>query len=189
VRVVSAVLFAVSLVACVTVPNLGVPAVLLVPAGMAWLFVLMGVTGALQVFLLRWVRARGLSTYNMVLTASQATGALLWGLIAQALGLVPTFLAAAVLLMIAGAVIVTVWPFPDVARWNSDSAVYWSEPELTYEPDPQEGPVLVTVRYVVPPESQEAFLEAMEPVRRTRLRTGATSCSSTGTEPTRRCSS
>ena len=158
VLVVSAVLFAVSLVACVTVPNLGVLAVLLVPAGMAWLFVLMGVTGALQVFLPRWVRARGLSTYNMVFAASQATGALLWGVMAQALGLVPTFLAAAVL-MIAGAVTVTVWPLPDVAHWNSDSAVYWAEPELTYEPDPQEGPVLVTVRYVVPPESQEAFLE------------------------------
>ena len=94
---------------------------------------------------------------------------------AQALGLVPTFIAVAVL-MIAGAVTVTVWPFPDVAHWNSDSAVYWAEPELAYEPDPQEGPVLVTVRYVVPSESQEAFLEAMEPVRRTRLRTGATSC-------------
>ena len=61
-------------------------AVLLVPAGMAWLFVLMGVTGALQVFLPQWVRARGLSTYNMVFAASQATGSLLWGLVAQAVG-------------------------------------------------------------------------------------------------------
>ena len=48
------------------VPNLLVLAVLLVPAGMAWLFVLMGVTGALQVFLPGWVRARGLSMFNVV---------------------------------------------------------------------------------------------------------------------------
>jgi MFS family permease len=173
--VLAAVLFAVSLVACVTVPVLGLLAVLLVPAGMAWLFVLMGVTGALQVFLPQWVRARGLSTYNMVFAASQATGSLLWGLVAQAVGLVPTFLAAAVV-MLAGAVTVAIWPFPDVAHLDRDPAVYWRDPDLAYEPEPQEGPVLVVVRYVVPARVEDSFLEAMEPVRRTRLQTGATSC-------------
>jgi hypothetical protein len=142
---------------------------------MAWLFVLMGVTGALQVFLPQWVRARGLSTYNMVFAASQATGSLLWGLVAQAVGLVPTFLAAAVV-MVAGAVTVAIWPFPDVAHLDRDPAVYWEEHDLTYQPDPQEGPVLVTVRYRVPSETEAPFLEAMEPVRRSRLQTGATSC-------------
>ena len=136
--VLSAALFAVSLVACVTVPVLGVLAVLLVPAGMAWLFVLMGVTGALQVFLPQWVRARGLSTFNMVFAASQAAGALLWGLVAQAVGLVPTFLAAAAL-MVAGAVTVAVWPFPDVAHLDRDPAVFWREPDLAHEPDPRWG--------------------------------------------------
>jgi hypothetical protein len=89
--------------------------------------------------------------------------------------LVPTFLAAAVL-MVAGAATVAVWPFPDVAHLDRDPAVFWKDPDLAYEPHAQEGPVLVVVRYVVPPETQEPFLEAMEPVRRTRLQTGATSC-------------
>ena len=111
----SGVLFAVSLVACVFVPNLVVLAVLLVPAGMAWLFVLMGVTGALQVFLPEWVRARGLSMFNVVFAGSQAFGSLLWGLVAQAFGLVLTFVAAAVV-MAAGAATVAIWPLPDVAR-------------------------------------------------------------------------
>ena len=173
--VLSAVLFAVSLVACVTVPVLWVLAILLVPAGMAWLFVLMGVTGALQVFLPQWVRARGLSTYNMVFAASQVAGSLLWGLVAQTVGLVPTFLAAAVVMLL-GAVTVAIWPFPDVAHLDRDSAVYWDDPDLAYEPDLQEGPVLVVVRYVIPPETEEQFLRAMEPVRRSRLQTGATSC-------------
>ncbi|WP_448628774.1 MFS transporter [Geodermatophilus sp. URMC 64] len=57
-----------------TVPVLAVVAVLLVPGGMAWLWVLMGVSGALRVLLPQWVRARGLSTFNMVFAASQATG-------------------------------------------------------------------------------------------------------------------
>jgi MFS family permease len=176
VLVVSGVLFSGSLVACVLVPNLWVLAVLLVPAGMAWLFVLMGLTGALQVFLPAWVRARGLSMFNVVFAASQAAGSLLWGVAAQWFGLVPTFVAAAAL-MAAGAATVPMWPLPDVAEWDRDSAVYWPEPTLSYEPHPQDGPVLVTVRYVVSTECEAEFLEAMEQVRLTRLRTGATSCS------------
>jgi MFS family permease len=173
--VISTLVFAGSLIACVTVSNLGVLAVLLLPAGMAWLSVLMSVSGSLQVFLPRWVRARGLSTFNVVFAASQGVGSLLWGLVAQTVGLVPTFLAAA-LAMVIGAMTVAFWPYPDVAHLDRDPAVYWTDPDLTYEPDPQEGPVLVTVRYVVSPEVEAPFLEAMQRVRRSRLQTGATSC-------------
>jgi quinol monooxygenase YgiN len=71
---------------------------------------------------------------------------------------------------------VRLWPLPDVSDWDRSSAVYWPEPELAHEPSPREGPILVTVRYVVPPEHEAEFLEAMELVRLSRLRTGATSC-------------
>jgi MFS family permease len=173
--VASGVLFAGSLLACVLVPDVVVLAVLLVPAGMAWLTVLMGVTGALQVFLPGWVRARGLSMFNVVFAGSQTVGSLLWGLVAQWFGLVPTFVAAAAVMAV-GAATVACWPLPDVAHWDRDPAVYWPEPELAYQPGPQEGPVLVTVRYAVPAEDEEEFLAAMELVRASRLRTGASSC-------------
>jgi MFS family permease len=183
--VVSGAVFTASLVACVSVPNLFALALLLVPSGMAWLFVLMGITGALQVFLPGWVRARGLSMFNVVFAGSQAAGSLLWGVVAQWVGLVPTFLAAAALMAI-GTATVRVWPLPDVADWDRHSAAYWPDPTLTYDPDPQEGPVLVTVRYVVSPEHEAEFLAAMELVRLSRLRTGATSCElyRDGTDPT-----
>ncbi len=171
----SGVLFAGSLIACVFVPNLVVLAILLVPAGMAWLAVLMGVTGALQVFLPRWVRARGLSMFNVVFAGGQAIGSLLWGLVAQWTGLVTTFVAAAVVMAL-GALTVTVWPLPEVSDWDRDPAAFWPEPDLTYEPDPREGPVLVSIRYTVPEEHEAEFLDAMRLVRLSRLRTGATEC-------------
>lgn len=185
VLVVASVLFAGSLVACVTVTNLAVLVVLLVPAGMAWLFVLMGITGALQVFLPAWVRARGLSMFNVAFAGSQALGSLVWGLVAQWTGLFPTFVAAAAV-MVAGAVSVRFWPLPAVEDWNRATAAYWPDPTLAYEPDPREGPVLVTVRYVVPAEDEAEFFAAMESVRLSRLRTGATSCTlyRDGADPT-----
>ena len=43
---------------------------------------------------------------------------------------------------------------------------------LVFEPCPNDGPVLVTVRYRVSPENLSDFVEAMSAVRRSRLRTG-----------------
>ena len=100
---------------------------------------------------------------------------MLWGLLAQWIGLLPTFVTAAVVMAV-GAATAVFWPLPHVSGWDRDPAVYWPDPTLAYEPDPQEGPILVTVRYQVPPEHEAEFLAAMEPVRQTRLRTGATDC-------------
>jgi Transmembrane secretion effector len=106
--------FSASLVACVRIRHVIVLAILLVPAGMAWLWVLMSATGALQVFLPGWVRARGLSTFNIVFADGQAIGAFFRGLLAQWVGFVPAFIAAAAVMALS-TVTVAVWPFHDVS--------------------------------------------------------------------------
>jgi MFS family permease len=171
---VSGLVFSAALVACVLVRQLALLAILLVPAGMTWLWVLMTVTGALQVFLPGWVRARGLSMFNIVFAGTQAIGALLWGLLAQAVGLVPTFLVAAAVMAFSTATI-AVWPLRNVAGLNRDLAVL-PLPPLAREPELEEGPVLVTLGYTVEEDQIPAFLETMVAVRRSRLRTGATRC-------------
>jgi MFS family permease len=167
--------FTAALLACVLVTNLVVLAILLVPAGIAWLWVLMTMTGALQVFLPGWVRARGLSMYNIVFAGGQAIGALLWGLLAQWWGLLPVFLAAAAVMAL-GTATVGVWPLRDVAGLDRDLAVFMPDPALVGEPDADEGPVLVTLTYTVEDHQVPAFIEVMGEVRRSRLRTGASSC-------------
>jgi MFS family permease len=164
-----------SLLACVLVRNLVLLAILLVPAGIAWLWVLITVTGALQAFLPGWVRARGLSMYNIVFFGGQAIGALLWGLLAHWFGLLPVFGAAAAVMAL-GTATVWVWPLRDVAGLDRDLAVFMPDPTLVRDPDPDEGPVLVTLTYTVEDDQVPAFVEVMKEVRRSRLRTGATSC-------------
>jgi MFS family permease len=166
--------FAAVLLACVLVRNAAVVVIALVPAGMAWLTVLAGVSGTLQAFLPNWVRARGLSVYTVVFAGGQAIGAVVWGLVAQRFGLTAAFVAAAAL-MAAGTATVVRWPLRDVTGWNREPQVYWQEPELHSEPDLDEGPVLVTVAFVVPEDRASDFVDAMTAVRRMRLRTGATS--------------
>ncbi|HKC82855.1 MAG TPA: MFS transporter, partial [bacterium] len=98
----ASVVYAAALVAVVIGGNLVIAVVVLLPAGVAWIAVITAVNASLQLFLPAWVRARGLSAYLTVLFGSQAFGAVLWGALALPLGLVPTFVSAAAV-MVAGA--------------------------------------------------------------------------------------
>jgi MFS family permease len=166
--------FGLATVACALAPNLAVAVLALVPAGLAWLCMLATMNGSLQVFLPGWVRARGLSIYQMVFAGGQAIASLAWGLLAGRIGLLPALLVAGGL-MIVGAGTVVVWPLRDVTGLNRSPAVFWPEPHLDVEPELEDGPVLVTVAYTVAPENAAEFMAAMVKVRRMKMRTGATS--------------
>jgi MFS family permease len=144
----------------------------LLPAGVAWVMVLSSVNAAMQLFLPNWVRARGLAVYQMVFAGAQAAGALAWGAISDVWGLVPAHLVAAAT-MLAGVATLRRWPIRDTTGLDREPAVFWPEPHLRLEPDNHDGPVLITAGYPVSPDREAAFVEAMEAVRRTRLRTGA----------------
>jgi MFS family permease len=144
----------------------------LVPAGVAWIATLSTVNATLQLFLPGWVRARGLSIYQIVVFGGQGVASVLWGLLAEHAGLGWAFVGAAVL-MVAGAAGARLLPLRETAHLDRSSVVYWPEPHLAIEPEPDGGPVVVSVAYTVAPEREQRFLAAMADVGRSRRRTGA----------------
>jgi MFS family permease len=164
--------YAAALAVVALVPNATVVTVALIPAGTAWMAVLANVNAIVQMFLPRWVRARGLGAYQVVFFGGQALGALAWGLVAEQIGLVNTFLAAAVLTALCTATLVR-WPLIETRHLDREPAVFWPEPDLTVDPDPDAGPVVVLATWTVPPANESKFLAAMRSVRHTRMRTGA----------------
>jgi MFS family permease len=169
----SGIVFAAALAVVVLISNAIVVLVVLLLAGVAWVAFLSTVNAELQLFLPAWVRARGLSVYQMVLFGAQGFGALAWGVIAEPIGIVPTFLISAVV-MIAGVATMRVWPIIDTSGMDRSTVQYWADPRLAVDADPDDGPVVVKTVYTVAPEKEEAFLRAMARVRLSRLRTGAT---------------
>src|SRR4029078_11191399 len=141
---------------------------------LAWLFVLSTLNASLQLFLPAWVRGRSLAVYTIVLFGSQALGALLFGAIADLLGLVQALLIAGASAAVAAATI-RIWPFLDTSGMDRSTVVYWPEPQLAPGLDPDGGTVTVVVTYHVPHRHREARGEAMDSVRGSRLRTGAIS--------------
>jgi MFS family permease len=170
---VSGVLYATALVVVVLVPSFPAALVTLVFSGLAWTAVVSTLNAELQLFLPVWVRARGLAVYLVNFTGSMTVGALVWGLVADAIGLQLTFFVAAVV-MLAGVLVAFFRRVPETGHLDREPAVYWPEARLAIDPEPEAGPVLVTVEYTVAPERETAFLEAMDHLRQSRRRTGAT---------------
>jgi MFS family permease len=144
----------------------------LIPTGATWVWMLATLNTSLQLFLPAWVRARGLSIYQMVLFGAQGLGALVWGVVADAFGLTVAFVASAVLLA-AGTASTRLWPLFETANMDR-STVVRPDPEFDFEADADAGPVVVWTTYAIPPENESDFLRAMVRVRESRFRTGAT---------------
>jgi hypothetical protein len=107
----------------------------------------------------------------MVLFGAQAGGAAIWGVAAGTAGLVPAFLISAAV-MAAGAATLWFWPFYQIADMDR-SLVRWPEPQLLISAHRGSGLVLVRTTYTIAADKEQQFLQAMGPLRQSRLRTGA----------------
>lgn len=144
----------------------------LMPIGAAWIAVMSSLNAGLQLALPNWVRARGLAYYLLVFQGAQAVGAVIWGVVADATSVSTALLVAAGVLAL-GAVLGLRSPMPDTTKLDRTPSAHWPAPQLTFTPDADDGPVLVTVTYRVPEANAVAFTEAMRHVGRSRRRTGA----------------
>jgi hypothetical protein len=75
--------------------------------------------------------------------------------------------------LIAGVVAARRWPLGPGEGVDLRPATAWAHPELTIEPAPSDGPVLVTLEYRVAAERAEEFVLAMQELGRVRRRDGA----------------
>ena len=147
-------------------------AAVLALAGAAWIAVLTTANVAAQTSLPNWVRGRGLALYLTLFYGAMAAGSLIWGALADALGV---RLALACAALVGGLGLLVAWRRP-VSELEPDlrPAMHWPEPVLSDEHSPGErGPVMVTVEYVIEPAQREGFLAALHAFACERLRDGA----------------
>src|SRR5207302_143620 len=142
--------------------------------GMAWMAMMSSLTVAAQTAAPAWVRARALGTYLLVFQGVMAAGSFAWGAVAEQFGS-GTALAFAALALVCGLAATWRWPLHVVQGLDLTPSMHWPEPKLAITPDPEDGPVLITVEYRVPAERASDYIEAMNAMRRFRRREGAVS--------------
>lgn len=166
---------AVAAVVVAFAPSAWVASPAMMVAGMAVISVANTLVVSAQLSLPNWVRARGMSIYQMSLMGGSAFGAALWGQLASFTSVTASLCTSAV----AGVVAMTVirhWK-PIASDAAEDMTLVTSAakaPELAVEHG--EGPVLTTIEYLIDPAHAEEFRDVMLATRRARLRQGALSC-------------
>jgi MFS family permease len=151
-------------------PNLWLAVPGMVVGGAAWITVANSLTVAAQMALPDWVRARGMSIYQMALMGSTAVGAALWGQVATWTSVQIAIAIAAVTSVASMAIAQRTVVDRGTEEDHTPSRVL-KVPEMP-EP-PRAGRIQVRVEYQIDPKRAPEFLALMEESRRSRLRQGA----------------
>lgn len=144
----------------------------LLAGGMAWLTMMSSLTLAAQTASPGWVRARTMGIYLLVFSATMAAGSFGWGALAERFGNA-TALSLAAVALVCGLAATLRWPLHPIQQLDLSPSMHWNDPKLVITPEPEAGPVLITIEYRVPTERAGDFIQAMEAMRSFRYREGA----------------
>jgi MFS family permease len=165
-----AALQSVAVLAVALAPNVYVAVPAMFCAGVAWITVANTLTVSAQMALPDWVRARGMSIYQMSIMGSTAAGAALWGQVATWTTVDQSLLVSA----LTGTALMAL-----AQRLFADRGI---EEDLTparvfkvpqaQEP-PRAGRIQVQIEYRIDPARMDEFMELMQESRRSRMSQGA----------------
>ncbi|MDB5890109.1 MAG: protein of unknown function DitE [Polaromonas sp.] len=151
-------------------PNAWVAVPAMVLNGMAWICCANSLAVSAQLSLPDWVRARGMSMYQMAIMGASALGAALWGHVATLssvqTGLLLAAASGALTMLLAQHFVQDKSIEEDLTPSNAFKAPVADAP-------PGLGRVVVSIEYVIEPERGPAFHSLMQESRRSRLRQGA----------------
>lgn len=140
--------------------------------GLAWITVLSSLQIAAQTAVPGWVRARAMSLYLVVFSLGLALGSLLWGAVAQQVG-VPASLLAAALALALSALGAQRFRIAGTESLDLAPSGHWPMPTAAFEHPGDTGPVLITVEYRIDAAGRELFLALMQDLGQRRRRDGA----------------
>lgn len=144
-------------------------------AGMAWIAVANSLTIAAQMALPKWVRARGMSFVQIAMMGGIAGGAALWGYVARMTTVTTSIVAAAVI----GPILLYLMHRRGAHGIEDEDLTAVSIGSNLTPPavdvHANDGPVIVTIEYLIDQDRAEEFKRVMKDTRSARLRQGALS--------------
>ncbi len=159
-----------STVAVALAPNAWVAVAAMLLNGAAWIICANALSVSAQLALPDWVRARGMSMYQMAIMGASAAGAALWGQLATLSNIQVGLLVAAVsgtaTMLLAQYHVVDLSIEEDLTPSREFKVPVADAPPAT-------GHVVVTIEYIIDPARGEEFRALMQESRRSRLRQGA----------------
>src|SRR5258705_1286046 len=168
----ASVLYALAALALAHIQNLALLMVAMLATGVAWISILSALQVSAQLTLPEWVRARGLAAFIVVFMAGMGLGSVLLGQVATVTG-IPSALTAAAAVMVASVALTWRLQVRRHQMLDFTPSMAWAPTELAQNPEPESGPVMVTIEYRVDPAKRAEFVAVMQEVGEMRRRNGA----------------
>ena len=151
-------------------PNVYVAVPAMFVAGMAWITTANSLSVSAQLALPNWVRARGMSIYQMAIMGSTALGAAVWGQVATLSDVHVSLGIAAGTGVVAMLLVQRLVADRSMEEDLSPSRAFKAP---VADAPPSTGHVVVTIEYFIDPTRATEFRAVMQESRRSRLRQGA----------------
>ncbi len=169
----AAIVFGIGISLTALVPVHSLALLTLAVCGAAWITVMTCSQMSAQTALPHWVRSRGIAIFQMFFMGSLAIGPVVWGSVTELTSIRTALLTAAV-----GVVVATLytrrWPVSGNDKLDHTPSQHWQKPDLQIAVEPDQGPVMITVRYHVEPAKLAEFTQEMQLLGTARRRDGAT---------------
>ena len=145
----------------------------LLVGGFAWTSTMSTINVAVQLSVPGWVQARALGAYLMTFQGGLALGSALWGLLAEHTSTKTSLLCAAGGMLLTAPLAMRTrlleGEAPDLTPYKWKRPV----PQFPQTPEPEAGPVRISVDYTIPEEHYVEFTHAVHELEGVRLRGGA----------------
>jgi len=169
----AAIVFGIGISMTALVPIHALALLTLAVCGAAWITVMTCSQMSAQTALPHWVRSRGIAIFQMFFMGSLAIGPVVWGSVTEFTSIRTALLTAA-----AGVVVATLftrrWPVSGNDQMDHTPSQHWQKPEPQVAVSPDQGPVMIMVRYHVETAQQKAFVRDVQLLGIARRRDGAT---------------
>ena len=170
---VSTVIFVATIAVLAVVPYAWAIIPMLVAGGFAWTSTMSTLNLAVQISVPAWVQARALGAYQTTFAGGMAVGSVVWGIVAEHFSTPKALLSASIGLAVTLPLTLRFHVLRGEQPDLSPHQYTQPAPQLGMERDETEGPIRVSVRYIVDPEDYDAFIQTMYRLRAVRLRDGA----------------
>ena len=121
----------------------------------------------------KWIGARILAVYLLIINGGLAIGSVIWGLIANLSGISITLMLASLALV--ASILARRWYKTTVVNdLDLTPSMHWPLPQLATSVSPDDGPVLVQIEYLIDISKSNEFKAAITEFKNLRLRDGAT---------------
>lgn len=167
--------FAVFALACVASGlsgHLPVTLAAMAVAGGSWVLTLAAFNTTVQMSSPRWVVSRCYAIYQTAFFSGNAVGAIVWGSVATHWGTAAALIVSGGVLLLALAMGLFL-RLTEMDATGLDPHNLWRAPDLRLDLQPQSGPLMTTIEYIIDDADVDEFVAAMELRRRSRVRDGA----------------